>query len=455
MAVLHRELFNFDVMLFFLKYFKNLSKHPKGLYTVTFIEVWERFSFYGMRFCLVLYMVKDMMLSQQKASYIYGLYCSFAYFAPLICGYIADTYTGQRKAITIGSWCRFFGLLLLSTGIRSLFVPSLALIIIATGFMRAGMNPLVGMMYDKNDDFMRDAGFRIFYIFANVGALFSVLICGYIGQEYSYRYAFLVAGVSIMIGQINYILTAKKTLGDLGLKPISMKKIKDKSNELKKTFLTKVEKIRLFAMFIIFFVFINVFDICYEQQGNTITLFVDKYVDRQIGNFTVPVPWFHSMNPIIIWIFTPLLGLWWQKKAKAGKYTSYVNKFTFGLFLLGISYIVLMFAGYFIERQETISMLWIIAVCFMQTMGEIYVFPTGYSLIVKLSPKKLMSLCFGFMSLEICVANFLSCLLGGLYSSVSKMYFFSIFTIILFVFVLLLLLIGKKLTKMIEMKETV
>ncbi len=419
---------------------------------MTFIEAWERFSFYGMRFCLVLYMVKDMMFSQQKASYVYGLYCGFAYFAPLICGYIVDAYIGQRKAITLGSWCRFFGLILLGTGDENLFIPSLALIVIATGLIRTGMNTLVGMMYDKNNNTMRDSGFNFFYIFANVGTFFSILACGYVGQKYGYKYAFSVAGFGIMIGQIGYILTAKKTLGELGLKPV-VKKVKEEANLLKGAILTRIEKIRLLAMFILFFVFVNAYDVCYEQEGNTIALFTDKFINRKVGDSIIPTPWFYAIGPIVIWIFTPLLGATWQRKAKMGKEVSYVRKFIVGLFLLGLSFVILAVASHFIEKQGTISMLWIIAMYFVQTLGNIHVFPVSYSLVAKLAPKRFMGLCYGIMSLEICVANFLSGLVGSLYSYVSKTHFFSIFAIITFCFATLLLSTRKKLNKMIEVKD--
>ena len=425
-----------------------IFKQPKGLYTVSFIEMWERFSFYGMRFCLVLFMVKELMFSQQKSSYVYGLYCSSAYLMPLICGYLVDRYIGLRKAITIGSFCRCFGLLMLSTGKIELFVLSLALIAIATGFMRAGMNPLVGLLYEKDNDVARDSGFRCFYIFANIGAFFSTLVCGYVGSRYGYRYAFLVAGLSILIGQVGYFLTAEKTLGSLGKVPIRKIELVNKN-----LFLTSAEKTRLLAMFIIFFVFITIYDICVAQQGNTVTVFAENNINRTIGDFVIPTPWFQAINPIVIWIFTPLIGVLMDRKALKNGCTNYTGKFTFALVLMGASYIVLMLAGYYADRQDTISMLWVIALVFVQTIGEIYIFPTQSSLVVKLSPKRFLSLCFGFMCLQICVSNFLSGFIGGLYSYMSKTSFFSIFMLMSFCFALLLFLLRKPLTKMIETSD--
>ncbi len=389
------------------------------------------------------------MFSQQKSSYVYGLYCSCAYLMPLICGYLVDRYVGLRKAITIGSFSRCFGLLMLSTGKIELFVPSLILIATATGFMRAGMNPLVGLLYEKDNDIARDSGFRCFYIFANVGAFFSTIICGYVGSQYGYRYAFLVAGLSILIGQVGYFLTAEKTLGELGKIPI--KKIENTVKE--NMLLTQVEKVRLAAMFIMFFIFVVVYDICAEQQGNTITIFAENNTNRTIGNFVVPTPWFQAINPIVVWLFTPLIGILMEKKALKNGNTNYVEKFVFALILMGFSYMILMLAGYYVDIQNKISMLWVIALVFVQTIGEIYIFPTQNSLVVKLSPKRFLSLCFGLLSLQICISNFLSGFIGGLYSCMSKASFFSIFTLMSFCFALLLFLLRKPLTKMIEIKD--
>ena len=392
---------------------KKLFNYPKGLYTITFVEIWERFSFYGMRYCFVLYMVKELLFSQQKSSYIYGLYGSFAYFAPLFCGYFVDKYIGMRKAITIGSIFRFFGLLCLGSGEEKMLIPSLAMITIATGFLRAGMNPLVGIMYDKNDDIQRDAGFRFFYTAAHIGVLLGVMVCGYVGQKYGYRYAFISAGITIMIGQVGYFLTAKNTLGDLGKEPIY--KTTDMTIKL-----TKQEKNNLFAMFIIYFIFINIYDICYEQQGNTITLFVENNVDRDVFGFNIPTPWFHIVNVLMVIIFTPISGLLWHKKELNGKGISYISKFSLGLFFIGLSYVVLMMAGYYTEKYHIISIFWIVAVSIIQTIGEIHTFPTGNSLI------------------------------GALYSHIGKMYFFLIFVLLAFSASFILFLIRNKVNRLMK-----
>ena len=417
---------------------KKLFNYPNGLYTIAFVEMWERFSFYGMRYCFVLYMVTELLYSQQKSSYIYGLYGSLAFFAPLLCGYIVDRYIGMRKAITIGSFCRFFGLLLLGNGKEEILVPSLALIIIATGFLRAGMNPMVGLIYDNNTDSQRDAGFRFFYTFAYIGVLFGVLVCGYVGQKYGYRYAFISAGITIMIGQIGYFLTSKNTLGDIGKMPMFKK---DTTNNK----LTYAEKHNLFVMFVVFFIFINIYDICYEQQGNVITLFIENNVNRYIGDFLVPTPWFHLTNSLVVIIFTPLLGLIWQIQSRDKREKSYIDKFAIGLLLVSISYVILIIAGYYIDQQQIISMSWIIVVYIIQTISEIYVFPTGNSLAVKLAPKKFISLCIGFVSLEACLANFLSGLIGVLYSHIDKMSFFAIFAILAFVAFIAIKILKQKL----------
>ena len=420
-----------------------LFKHPKGLWTMVFVETWERFSFYGMRYCFVLYMIKEMFFTQQKASYIYGLYCSFAYFTPLIGGWLTDNYLGLRKAISIGSWLRFIGLMLLSTGNEILFLPSLLFIILATGLMRAGMNPMVGLLYDKKETAKLDAGFRVFYLFCNIGSFLSIMLCGFIGARYGYRYAFMLAGVAILVGQVGYILTANNTLGELGLQPV--RKIFD----VKQKGLTALEKQKLAVMFILFFVFSNVYDICAEQAGNTITIFAENNINRIVAGFTIPTVWFQAINPLVIWIFTPLLGIWWNKRVSEGKEVGYVDKIAMSLFLMFISYIVLVYAGHLADKGGKISILWIILSVFIQSIGEIYLYPIAYPIVCKLAPMRMISFMMGVATLQFCVSNFITGMIGGLYSYMSKMAFFSIFMILALVFVVVIVCCKKKLNTII------
>ena len=413
-------------------------KHPKGLYTMVFIEMWERFSFYGMRYCFVLYMIKEMLFSQQKASYIYGLYCSLAYFTPLIGGWLTDNFLGLRKAVSIGSWLRFIGLMLLSTGKDFLFIPSLLFMILATGLMRAGMNPIVGLLYKKDETAQMDAGFRIFYLFCNIGSFLSIIICGFIGSKYGYRYAFMIAGFAMLIGQVGYMSRARQTLGELGLKPIK------KSIEKVQKGFTALEKQKLAVMFIIFFVFTDVYDICAEQAGNTITIFADNNINRVIAGFTIPTVWFQAINPLVIWFITPLLGWKWDKLAKRGKEIKYTDKIIMSLFLMSLSYVVLVWAGYFADKGEKISVLWVMISVFIQSVGEIYVYPIFYPLVCRLAPSRMISFMMGVATLQFAVSNFITGMIGGLYVYMNKMTFFSIFMILSLLFALILKSVKKR-----------
>lgn len=191
-------------------------RQPSGVYTIAMIDIWERFSFTGMRSCFILYLIKQLLYSKTDASYLYGWFGALAYFAPCIGGYITDRWLSLRKAIAIGSWSRLIGLLILSSGIKELLIPSMMFIIIATGLMRAGMYPMVGLVYNQKDnDAQRDAGYRIFFISTSIGGFLSILICGYVAEKYGYNYTFVISSIGILIGQIVYFLTAKKLLETL------------------------------------------------------------------------------------------------------------------------------------------------------------------------------------------------------------------------------------------------
>ena len=204
--------------------------HPKGLYLLFCVEMWERFSYYGMRALIVLYMVQNLMYSTQKAGNIYGLYTGLVYLTPLIGGYLADRYFGQRKCISTGAILMICGLLLLAFGPKSLFLLSLCLMIVANGFFKSNISSLLGLLYENNEE-KKDSAYTIFYMGINLGAFFSPLVCGTLAVKYGYEYGFASAGVGMLIGLTFYKLFENRWIGEYGIKPVEVNSVAEDRNE--------------------------------------------------------------------------------------------------------------------------------------------------------------------------------------------------------------------------------
>ena len=263
----------------------NLFKqnHPKGLYLLFFVEMWERFSFYGMRALIVLYMIQTLMFSAEKAGNIYGWYTGLIYLTPLIGGYIADRYLGQRKCIAIGAILMILGLFLLAFGLKSLFFISLFLMIIANGFFKSNISSVLGLLYG-DDNNKKDSAFTIFYMGINLGAFFSPLVCGTLAVKFGYEYGFAAAGCGMLISLILYKNLENKLLGESGKYPIKtisnieqgFDNIENQSNSLK----------ALLALMI----FTIPFWVCFEQAGSSLNPYrlfsiIKSFVHNNISTY--------------------------------------------------------------------------------------------------------------------------------------------------------------------------
>ena len=265
------------------------QNHPKGLYLLFFIEMWERFSYYGFRALLVLYMIQVLMYPTQKAGNIYGIYTGLVYLTPLIGGYIADRYLGQRKCITIGMIFTILGLFLLAFSPKYLFIFALFLIICANGFFKSNISSLVGLLYE-NDDKKKDSAFTIFYMGINVGAFLAPLICATLAFKYGFKWGFASAGIGMFIGLCMYKILENNLLGNIGLKPV----ISRKENSEKEESNTKI------LYLIILMIFTIPFWICFEQAGSSLTLFAEYETKRSFFGHIIPTGYFQALNPFFI-----------------------------------------------------------------------------------------------------------------------------------------------------------
>ncbi|MBQ4114843.1 peptide MFS transporter [bacterium] len=406
------------------------QEHHKGLYLLFFTEMWERFSYYGMRALIVLYMIEKLSYSTTQAGNIYGFYTGFVYLTPLLGGYIADKFLGQRKCIEIGAYLMILGLFSLTLGGNSLFLISLFLMISANGFFKSNISSVLGLLYENNPN-LKDSAYTIFYMGINLGAFFSPLICGTLAVKYGYNYGFLAAGVGMLIGISIYKILEHKLLGECGLKPFTPKtEIKDiKTNE-------KSQTTRLWALFGLM-LFTIPFWICFEQAGSSLTLFAQYSTNRNFLGYEIPTGYFQSLNPLFIITLAPLTSVLWKKLRSHGKEPSSVEKFAIALFLISVSFIVMTYAGY-LSETTMVSPFWLIGAYFIMTIAELCLSPIGLSLVSKLAPKKFLSLIMGGWFLTSFVGNLLAGIWGGKFEEFSTTHLFGILALLSFISCILL-----------------
>ncbi len=445
--------------------------HPKGLYLLFFTEMWERFSYYGMRAILMYYLTKTYLqgglgINSAEASIIYGNFTGLVYFTPLIGGWLADKYLGQRLAVTIGGITMMFGqfALFLMNNMTGLYI-GLLLLIIGNGFFKPNISILVGKLY-KDGDERRDSAFSIFYMGINLGALIAPIVIGVLTDDifaakdnsgeiisYGYRYGFLASSIGMLLGQMVFNLLASKYLGEIGTKPVAKLEKQEEGQQVDT--LNKEEKDKISVIFILF-LFAVFFWAGFEQAGSSIALYTDNYIDRDItlpfiGDWTIPSSWFQSVNPFFVVTLAPLFAMFWS--SPLGRKISTPIKMGVGMVILGIGFWFMLGAvsergGDIKDTAVKASLFWLVMTYFIHTVGELCISPVGLSVVTKLSPPKLASVLMAVWMLSSSVANFLG---GFIAAYVEKMGAGQIFTYISgFVIVcgVLLILLNKPISKM-------
>lgn len=466
---------------------------PKGLFLLFFVEMWERFSYYGMRALLVLYMVKYLMFSTEKSGQVYGWYTGMVYMTPLIGGYIADRYLGQRKCIVIGAVLMALGHFAMAFQSLPFFFGAMILLIVGNGFFKPNISTVVGNLYEPEDT-RRDAGFTIFYMGINLGALFSPLVCGTLGEKIGWHWGFGAAGVGMLLGLAMYLWGNKALLGDTCSKPAkpshnylvpagmiaallvflvgsslqfggyelpSLKWIYgiiallvligfaySYASNTEQSTLTKVEKQRVAVIFIMVF-FAIFFWSAFEQAGSSLTLFADNETNRAISLFgrswTFPASWFQSVNPLFIILLAPFFSKMWTSLAETGHEPPSPVKFAAGLGLLAVGFMVMIAAAAAYQQHGPVSIIWLFGAYFFHTLGELCLSPVGLSLVTKLAPVQFGSLLMGVWLLSSFAANFVGGYFAGNYDQMNHVTFYMIPTATGLGSALLLLLITPKL----------
>ncbi len=401
---------------------RGFNGHPKGLFLLFGVEAWERFSYYGMRALLVLYMTKVLMFSTEQAGSVYGWYTGLVYLTPLVGGYIADRYLGQRKCIFIGGLLMALGHFAMAFPPLPFFYSALILLILGNGFFKPNISTVVGQLYEK-DDPRRDGGFTIFYMGINLGAFFSPLVCGYLGEKIAWHLGFGAAGVGMVLGLVMYSIWGPKFLGDKGTRPVGAPKNEKGESEP----LTREEKHRIAVIFIMAF-FVIFFWASFEQAGSSLTLFADRSTNRMIPflNWEFPTSWFQSVNPLLIFLLAPLFSKIWIDLARSKREPSSPMKFVIGLSLLAIGFVVMVAAAAVYEASGPVSMLWLLGAYLLHTLGELCLSPVGLSLVTKLAPATFGSLLMGIWLASSAAANLVAGLFAGNYDTMEHTTFFAI-----------------------------
>lgn len=503
---------------------ENKLKHPKGLYFIFATGMAERFGYYGMRAIFVLYLIKALLIDKDVASTIYGNYTGLVYLTPLIGGYVADKYWGMRRSIFWGAVMMVVGQLLMFISAvyfqqielaKILMFAGLGGLIMGNGFFKPNISTIVGQLYEPGDKRL-DSAYTIFYMGVNLGAFAAPLLAGWLGDTGNpadFKWGFLVAAIMMLMSLVFYATQNKKYLVNykgeaIGLEaagkshinldkpdmPIAKISVREAivwivsalalyglfmylfDNDIIGSFiyaaciivpafaisdksLTKVERQRIGVIYIIAF-FVIFFWAAFEQAGISLTYFADEQTNRTIMGWEMPASWFQSFNALFVVLLAPLFSIMWLKLGDKGKEPASPTKQAIGLFLLSLGYLLIAFGVKDAEAGTKVSMLWLVGLYFIHTMGELSLSPIGLSMVNKLSPVRFASLLMGVWYLSMATANKLAGALSTLYPEAGKskslvgfeiatMYdFFMVFVVMSAVAALILFLLSHTLKKL-------
>ncbi|WP_417786004.1 peptide MFS transporter [Tenacibaculum sp.] len=406
---------------------KELFGHPAGLYVLFFTEMWERFSYYGMRAILVLYLVTKttetnagLGWSNTEALALYGWYTMLVYVASIPGGWIADKFLGQKKSVVLGAILLVIGHTILAIEELWAFYTGLGFIIAGVGMLKPNISTMVGGLYKKGD-IRRDKGFTIFYIGINVGAFLSSLIVGYVGEKYGWHYGFGLAGICMFFGLVQFLLGQKylQGVGDfLGSSE------KEEDVEALKRPLTKIEKDRVIVL-ILSFLMVIVFFGAFEQAGGLMNIYAKDKTNRMLMGWEVPASWFQSLNAFFIITLGTLVAGFWAKRKLKGKEASSLFKMIMGLVIMGAGFLFMSAASAEHNSTGESAMYWLVLAYLFHTVGELSLSPVSLSFVTKLAPAKYASLMMGLYFATTGLGNKVAGLLG---ESASQFGEFNIFT---------------------------
>ena len=491
---------------------KTIFGHPIGLFVLFFTELWERFSYYGMRAILVLYLVSEtsgdnpgMGWSDSSAIALYGWYTMFVYLATIPGGILADRFLGQRKSVMLGGLLLCFGHGILAVEAMWAFYTGLTFIVLGVGCLKGNISTMVGGLYAQENNNKRDMGFYIFYMGINVGAAVSAIVVGYIGETYNWHYGFGLAGIGMAIGQLVYWRGQKylSHVGNMIELESSNEEKKDnlflqifkKTNSLLGFSITavlglyigisgdwnyglliigiafavgfailvyndgnKIEKDRILVTYLAFLIVI-VFWGAFEQAGGLMNLYASQKTDLALGSFMVPASWFQSVNAIFILIFATAVGSFWIWWKKSGFEHSSLFKMSLGVIIMGFGFFFMSMASNEVaydssgEIIKKSAMYWLVLAYLFHTIGELCASPVALSFITKLAPARWGAFMMGAYFAATGLGNKVAGLIGENASEVGDYWTFTGITVFCSVFGLLVILILKPLKRLVHNAE--
>jgi POT family proton-dependent oligopeptide transporter len=394
-------------------------RHPRGLSTLFFTEMWERFSYYGMRAFLILYMTAPVAagglgFADVRAGRVYGLYTGSVWFSAILGGLVADLGLGQYRSVLLGGIIIAAGHFTLAFKALPFFYSGLALIVIGTGLLKPNVSTMVGSLYEAGDK-RRDAGFSIFYMGINLGAFIGPLIAGYLAQRVDWHIGFACAGVGMVFGVTQYVI-GKERLRPAIDKLAMRERNKTTAQGAAGSRFTTDEWKRIAAV-IVFFVFASLFWAAYEQSGSTLNLFADRYTRLSVLGFSFPSSWFQSVPAAFVILLAPIMGWLWLRLGK--REPSSPGKFLLGLIFAGLSFLALVPAAMIAQSgpRVLVSPWWLVLSYFVVEIGELSISPVGLSVVTKLAPIRIVGLMMGVWFLSVAVGDIIAGWTAGFFST--------------------------------------
>jgi proton-dependent oligopeptide transporter, POT family len=383
--------------------------HPRGLTILFLTNMWEQFSYYGMRALLVYYMTKQLLLAQGTSSVIYGTYTACAYFTPLIGGLIADRVLGKKRAIIIGGSVMALGHFMMT--LEPLFYVALATIAIGNGLFLPSLPSQIGDLYRRGDP-RAGRAYNVYYVGVNIGGFLAPLICGTLGETLGWHWGFGAAGVGMLVGLLLY-------LGGQRYLPVQVQQRRIEQPATPREGMARDTLLLLFGVGIA----VTVFRGAYEQIGNTIALWADVGVDKLAGDFAIPMTWFISLNPLCVMLITPLLLAWWRKREASGLNPAPTRRMATGALIVGASYLLLATLSWS-AGNAGVHWTWFALFWIVLTLGELFILPTGLGLFARLAPPRFGATTVASWFLASFAGSLAAGLVGTLWTRMSHPAFF-------------------------------
>jgi proton-dependent oligopeptide transporter, POT family len=397
-------------------------------------ELWERFAYYGMRALLILYLIDTttggLGWSRQEASQLYGWYNGLAYLTPVAGGWLADRFLGTNRSLVVGGSLISAGHLTLALASQWSFYAGLALIIAGTGFFKPNVYTMVGQLYRERDP-RRDAGFTLYYMGINLGALLGPLVCAWVAAHprLGWRYGFAVAGLGMLAGLVFYLWTRGDRLAGVGLVSAARPSPSSTSG---KAVLSRTERGRILALGIVT-LFVVVFWLAFEQVGSSLNVFAAQRTERRLDGWLasvvpggeIPAAWFQAVNPLFVLLLAPMMAGLWQRLGARGPSTQ--AKMALGLTLLGCAYVVMVLGASASDQGARVSPWYLIGFYLFYSLGELCFLPAGFSFVGQAAPARLAAMLMGLWFTSNFVANVLGGYLAGMTEQIERGVLFRLF----------------------------